>query len=428
MVLAAACDKVPLLAPTGSVINIFPAANIVAVNGEVEIIATVIENGVAAPAPTTPTTPTQPGTGTPGTPTTPTTPTPTTPSTGSQGAGTPVQNGTVVTFTTTLGRIEPSEARTTNGQVRVKFIAGPQSGTATITAFSGGTSARLENLRIGTAAAERVLITATPQALGCQGGTTQIQARVEDVRGGGVPGVPVNFTTTTGQLSPAVATTDGSGVARTALTTSREATVTANVAGRTAPVTVTLSPRTGLTITPPTGGAGGANVAAGVPLTFTVNVSNTANISNVAVEFGDGTVRNLGALSGQTTVPHTYNVEGTYTITATATDVGGCTERVSTAVTVLPAQPPSVIVTASDTNPGLNEAVIFTATVAGATSTIQRFEWNFGTGANPQTAVTSGNRASAFYTTTGTKVITVRVIQASGPEAEGFGTVTVGNQ
>ena len=73
-----------------------------------------------------------------------------------------MQNGTVITFTTTLGRIEPADARTQNGQVRVRFISSGQSGTATITAFSGGASGKLENLRVGTAAAERVLLTATP--------------------------------------------------------------------------------------------------------------------------------------------------------------------------------------------------------------------------------------------------------------------------
>src|SRR6187402_2591556 len=77
LALVAACDKVPLLAPT--------------------ISATVIENGQAAG-------PTGTGSGT-GTGTTTRT-----------GAGTPVQNGTLITFTTTIGRIEPAEARTHNGQ------------------------------------------------------------------------------------------------------------------------------------------------------------------------------------------------------------------------------------------------------------------------------------------------------------------------
>ncbi len=169
MTFAFGCDKVPLLAPSGTVITLFPVANTVALNGEVEIVATVIEQGTTTTPPTTP-----PANGAPTT-TTPATPTP--------GAGTPVQNGTLVTFTTTLGRVEPTEARTSNGQVRVRFFAGNQSGTATVTAFSGGASGRIESLRIGTAAVERVIVTANPQTLGPSGGTSQISARVEDVSG-----------------------------------------------------------------------------------------------------------------------------------------------------------------------------------------------------------------------------------------------------
>jgi hypothetical protein len=266
MAFASACDKVPLLAPSGTVITLFPTATTVPVNGEVEIIATVIEQGQAAP----PTSPTPPTNGTPGTPTTPTTPTTTT----TTGAGTPVQNGTLVSFTTTIGRIEPPEARTRNGQVRVRFIAGGQSGSATVTAFSGGASGKIENLRVGSAAAERVIITATPQTLGPAGGSSQISARVEDVSGLGVPGIPVSFTTTAGEINPPTATTDQNGVATTTLQTAREATVTANVAGKTAELTVGLNPRTGITIDGPD-----EAVAAGLPATFTVSVNDEANSS-----------------------------------------------------------------------------------------------------------------------------------------------------
>ena len=42
---APACDKVPLLAPGGTVITMFPTASTVPLNGEVEIVATAIENG-----------------------------------------------------------------------------------------------------------------------------------------------------------------------------------------------------------------------------------------------------------------------------------------------------------------------------------------------------------------------------------------------
>ena len=398
--LVSACDKVPLLAPTGSVITLFPANNTVALNGSVEIVATVIENGSTS-------TPTPPGNGNGGGTTT----------TSSPGAGTPVQNGTLVSFTSTIGRVEPSEARTQNGQVRVKFVSNGQSGTATITAFSGGASGKIENLLVGSAAAERVLISASPQTLGPAGGTAQISARVEDTSGAGVSGVPVTFTTTAGQLTASSAVTDNEGVARTALTTTRESTVTANVAGKTAEITVGLNPRTGVTISGPTN-----PVSAGLPASFTVGVSSTANIRDVTVDFGDGTRRSLGALSAPTTVQHTYNAPGTYTVTATATEASGSTEQVATSVTILPAQPPGVIITPSTTTPTVNQVVTLTATVSGATSTIQRYEWDFGDGT---TAVTTGPQTTKSWSTVGTKVVRVTVVQAVGPSGQGQATVDV---
>lgn len=408
MTFAFGCDKVPLLAPSGTVITLFPVSNTVELNGEVEIVATVIEQGVATPPPTTP-----PANGTPTTPTTPATPTP--------GAGTPVQNGTLVTFTTTLGRVDPTEARTSNGQVRVRFFAGNQSGTATVTAFSGGASGRIEGLRIGTAAVERVIVTANPQTLGPSGGTSEISARVEDVSGLPVVGVPVDFSATTGQLNPNPATTDRSGIAKTTLSTTRESQVTATIAGKSSTaLTVGLNPRTGINIVGPT-----TSVAAGQPVSFTVSVNAQANIRRVTVNFGDGDSQDLGALSGSTTISHPYDDSGTFTVTANATDTSGFSEQVSTSVTILPQQPPGVTLRASNSNPVINEDVILTATVTGATSTIIGFEWNFGSGANSGPRTTSGPQVTASWATIGSKVITVRAIQASGPSGETFATVVV---
>ena len=95
--LPTACDKVPLTAPSESTITLFATATSVSATGSTDIVATVIEE-----------------------------------------AGTAVQNGTVVSFTTTLGRIEPLEARTQNGKVTVKLTGDGRSGLAQITAFSGG--------------------------------------------------------------------------------------------------------------------------------------------------------------------------------------------------------------------------------------------------------------------------------------------------
>ena len=409
---APACDKVPLLAPGGTVITMFPAASTVPLNGEVEIVATAIENGTTTTPPTNGTPPT-----TPGTPTTPTTPT----TTSTTGAGTPVHNGTLITFTTTIGRIEPSEARTNNGQVRVRFLAGAQSGTATITAFSGGASAKLENLRVGTAAAERVLLSANPQTLAPSGGSSEISARVEDVSGAGLPGVPVTFTADAGSLSAGSVNTDSGGVARVTLTTSRQSVVTANVAGKTATVTVALNPRTGISLTAPT-----TSVSAGQPASFSIGINAQANIRDVRVDWGDGTSQSLGAISAATTTSHIYQQAGTFVVTATAVDTGGASESVSSSVTVLPAQPPSVIVQPSTATPVINENVILRAQVSGNTSSILRYEWNFGSGVNgPQTLTTTGNQVQVSWSTIGSKTIFVTVFQATGPSGDGFGSVSV---
>jgi hypothetical protein len=410
---ATACDKVPLLAPTGTVITLFPAASTVPVNGNVEIIATVIENGTASSAPATG----NGGTGSGGTGTT--TPAATTTTT-TTGAGTPVQNGTLVSFTTTIGRIEPAEARTTNGQVRVRFIADGQSGSATITAFSGGASGKIENLLVGTAAAERVIVTASPQTLTASGGTTVVSARVENTAGLGVTGIPVNFTTDAGTLSAASANTDDSGVASVTLNTTRKSTVTANVAGKTANVVIDLNPRTGMVITAPTN-----QIAAGQPASFTFAVAATANIREVVVNWGDGSSQSLGALSGTATASHTYTAPGTYTVRATATDTSGFSESVASTITVLPAQPPSVAVTPSNLNPRLNETIIVRAQVSGNTSSIIRYDWNFGPGASTPPVSTTSNQVPVSWNQIGTKVITVTAIQASGPSGDGLATVNV---
>ena len=52
------------------------------------------------------------------------------------------------------------------------------------------------------------------------GGTVQLIATVRDASGNGLAGVPVTFSTTAGQISPATVTTERNGEA-TSLTTSR---------------------------------------------------------------------------------------------------------------------------------------------------------------------------------------------------------------
>ena len=91
------CTGVPLTAPSNSSMTLFPNPRFIPANGGVSLVtATVIEP-----------------------------------------AGTPVPNGTVVFFITNLGTID-REARTKDGIVRVNLVSDSRSGTAHVTAFSGG--------------------------------------------------------------------------------------------------------------------------------------------------------------------------------------------------------------------------------------------------------------------------------------------------
>jgi PKD repeat protein len=392
------------------VISLFSNSMVLPLNGSVDITAVAIEAGAAPSTPTTPT-PTPPA---PGAPTTPTTPTPTP---GTPGTGTPVHNGTVITFTTTLGRIDPVEARTHNGQATVRLISTGQSGTATVVAFSGGARSASLAIRVGSAASSRIILSASPAQLPAVGGTSQISARVEDAEGSVVPGAPVTFSTTAGNITPSTANTDNSGIAVATLQANASADVVARSGGAEGKLTVSLRPRSGLTLTGPA-----TPPSEGLPATFTVGVAATANITNVRIDFGDGEARSLGAISGSTTIQHTYRVAGTYEVSATATQSTGDQETVSTDITILPGQPPGVVVNVSDAVPAINQQVNLTAIVSGATSTIVRYDWNFGDGT---TATTTGNQTSKVYTTIGTFTITVVVTQAAGPTGTGQASVNV---
>jgi hypothetical protein len=383
--LVAACDKVPLLAPTGSVITLFPATTTVPLNGQVTITATVIENGVSSGG-----TGTGSGSGT---------------STSSRsGNGTPVQNGTLVTFTTSIGRIEPSEARTHNGQVSVQLITDGTSGVATITAYSGGASAQITNLKVGTAAVKTVSVTTTPQSLGSSGGTATVSATVTDEGGNPIAGIPVTFATDKGSVSPSTIATGSNGVATATLNTTATAKITATagtITSTAATVTVSAFGLSGFTASP-------SATTTGTPVTFTVTPTTGANVSSVRIDFGDGSQpQTLGSLQSAQSTPHAYCSPGSYTATASVTDAGGGAGSLSTGVVVgsLP-----VTLTASPSNPTVNSPV--TLTVGGLGSALVDhyvFTFNDGTSKN-----TTGPQFNTTFPSKGTKVVRVDVFGIGG--------------
>src|SRR5207245_6301215 len=154
-----ACQRVPLLAPSGSTIQLNASTNVLPVNGTTTVIAQVLE-----------------------------------------AAGTPPHSGTHVTFTTSLGTIQPAEAETDiNGRAVATFLAGTANGTANITAISGGASVGTNGalrILVGTAAVGGVRMSANPTLVPATGGSSLITATVFDVNGNALVGAPVSFTTT----------------------------------------------------------------------------------------------------------------------------------------------------------------------------------------------------------------------------------------
>jgi hypothetical protein len=113
-----------------------------------------------------------------------------------EAAGTPVADGTVVQFFTTLGRIE-EQGRTNDGVARVNLVSDARSGTAEVTAASGAinTFDAPAAVEIGSIRPERILLTAVPQRI-LESRSSQVVAIVLDEFGNPVPNVPVFFSTT----------------------------------------------------------------------------------------------------------------------------------------------------------------------------------------------------------------------------------------
>jgi predicted enzyme related to lactoylglutathione lyase len=381
-----ACDKMPLVAPTGTTITLYASSLTVGLNGSIDITANVIES-----------------------------------------AGTPVQNGTVVYFTTTLGTIEPAEARTNNGTVTVRFVAGTRSGTAEIRAFSGGVSTGDASttgalkVSVGAAAAAKVDLLANPSALPASGGVVQLTAVVNDSSGNRLSGVPVSFTTDAGVLAQTSVTSDGNGEARSSLSTTAKSRVTASIVGGTGTAgaltaSLDIPVRVGptVTISTPT-----ASLVPGVAATFTVSVTaGGAAVRTAIIEFGDGGSQAV-ATAGVSTAVHAYGNSGTFIVTAVATDAAGETTTATASVSVQPvivAVSISVSPATVTTSVPAQFSAIATTTPAGAA--IERYEWDFGDGF---TRTTSGSSTTHQYVVGGGRryFVTVRAVTTKGASGTG---------
>jgi len=106
-------------------------------------------------------------------------------------AGTYVADGTVVRWTTDLGRIDP-ETRTRRGVATARFVSDARSGIATIRAFSGSVAAQEFSITVGNARVAAIRLRAVPSRI-TNSNSAQIIATVVDVNGNPVANVPVTF-------------------------------------------------------------------------------------------------------------------------------------------------------------------------------------------------------------------------------------------
>lgn len=382
---ASACDKVPLLAPTNTTIRLVSSVGVLPLSGSTEVTAVVIES-----------------------------------------AGTPVQNGTVISFSSSLGVIEPREGRTQNGQVTVRYIAGTQSGKAAISAFSGG--AKSENLEIlvGAAAAGAVSLRASSTIVPAYGGSVTLIAGVVDTAGNPLPNAPVNFSATAGTLSQSTAISDANGEARTDLTTNVDTTVTASAgAGSSAPkgelkIVAKDLPVVSISVV----NSAAANMTeVGIPTIFTLkheNASTGSAIRSAVINFGDGASTPIGPLTGSTSTAHEYSRTGFFTVTVTATDAVGLTGVSSLALQVTDRYTIPVTVTFGAPSGGV---VSFQAQATPRTNTsIRSYQWDFGDG---QTSTTSSPIAPHRFVNTGTYKVRLRVIANNGDEGYWEGDVRI---
>jgi hypothetical protein len=345
---AAACDKIALTAPSNSTITLFSNLTTINLGGSAQITATVIEGG-----------------------------------------GTPVHDGTEVTFTTTIGTVDPVLVQTDDGKATVTLRPGSQSGTAIVRAFSGGTQSGPLEIIVGAAAASRVVLTANPSTVSAsRGGVVTLSAFVIDEGNNPIPNVPVTFTTTAGTLAISRVTTDANGEARTVLTTMRETRVRASVgAVDSNELTITANNAPQITVTPSP-----SSVAENVPVTFTYNVTADTNTSlrSVFIDFGDNTSQLLGtARTGSIT--HTYRRAGTYVVEIEVIDANGERGTGSTAV-VVTAAPPLLPTLSVQPNPArVNAATTVTLTLTNSSLTplITGVTYDFGDNTAPENGSTS---------------------------------------
>jgi adhesin/invasin len=332
-----------------------------------------------------------------------------------------VANGTVVTFATTLGRLDGGTVtKTTSSGVAMATLTSQLPGTATLTATADSVSDTVD-VTFNPGPPYTVTLTANPTSILVGGFTSTLTITVTDQFNNNVAnGTIVTFTTSLGSLNGGTVTkTTASGVATATLTSGNiagVAAVTATTGSKVVTTTVTFRPDVPYTITlvayPITLTVGNTST-----LTATVKDQYNNNVANGTPVLFETSLGSLGSItvtkpttSGIAVATLTSQLPGIAAITATADS-----KVATTTVEFKPGPPYTVTLVAYPMTLTVGNTSSLTATVKDqynnnvANGTVVTFTTNLGdVGSKLVTKVTTSGVATATLTSqvAGTATIT----------------------
>jgi hypothetical protein len=234
--------------------------------------------------------------------------------------GNPVNPGTEIRLSASIGTIDPVVYTDRDGVATATLRGDGRAGTATVTAYSGAVDPVTTDVAVGTPAAS-IRLTVTPTSVPETGGAVELLALVRDDQGQPLAGASVNFATDAGTLASGggFLLSDANGEAEDVLTVT--ALELQAVGGDSFDVTAEVGG---------TGGVQSDSFSIGIQrpprasFTFSINGfvvaftdTSTGSPTSWFWEFGDGNT------SRQQNPTHQYAGTGTFTVRLTASNAVG---------------------------------------------------------------------------------------------------------